>query len=125
MRLRAHGFTLIEMLVVLAILSVLLTISLPRYFRSQEVARERVLIENIRVTREAIDRFSADLGRYPESLAELSEKRYIREIPIDPILERNDAWQLIGPPSEKKGQVFDIKSTAPGFTSDGRAFSEL
>lgn len=121
----ARGFTLIEMLVVLAIISVLLTISVPRYFRTQEVAKERVLIENIRVTREAIDRFSADQGRYPESLIELAEKRYIRDVPIDPILERSDAWQVIGPPADKKGQVYDIKSTAPGHGVDGRAYSEL
>jgi general secretion pathway protein G len=122
---KRHGFTLIEMLIVLAILSVLLTLAVPHYFRSQDVAKERVLIENLRVVREAIDRFSADTGRYPDSLDELVEKRYVRDLPVDPILESNAAWRIVAPPGNKKGQVFDLKSTAPGANADGKAYSDL
>jgi general secretion pathway protein G len=122
---RNCGFTLIELLVVLAIIAVLLTLTVPRYYQHTDTARERVLIENLRTTRDAIDKFFGDQGRYPESLTELVEKRYLRSEPIDPILERNDAWQIVSPPGNEKGQVFDLHSAAPGNTHDGRPFSQL
>jgi general secretion pathway protein G len=120
-----RGFTLIELLVVLAIVATLLALSLPRYSQSVDVARERVLVENLRTTRGAIDKFYADTLRYPESLEELVERRYLRAIPIDPILESDREWRVVSPPSDKKGQVGDIKSSAPGQTLDGRSFSDL
>lgn len=120
-----RGFTLIELLVVLAIVAVLLTLSLPRYFQHAQVARERVLVENLHVTRDAIDKFYADRNRYPDSLDELIDKRYLKARPIDPILERDDAWLIDEPPQGKKGRVFDLHSTAPGTAVDGQPFSGL
>jgi general secretion pathway protein G len=120
-----NGFTLIELLVVLAIIAVLLTLTVPRYFQHTDAARERVLVENLRTTRDAIDKFFADQGRYPESLAELVEKHYLRNEPIDPILERSDTWQIESPPGDEKGQVFNLHSSAPGNAHDGRSFSEF
>lgn len=120
-----RGLTLIELLVVLAIVATLLALSLPRYSQSVDVARERVLVENLRTTRDAIDKFYADTLRYPESLEELVERRYLRAIPIDPVLESDREWRIVSPPSDKKGQVGDIKSSAPGQTIDGRFFRDL
>jgi general secretion pathway protein G len=119
------GFTLIELLVVLAIVATLLTLALPRYSQSVGVAQDRVLAENLRITREAIDKFYADTHRYPDSLDELVERRYLRSKPMDPILGKDDAWQIIAPPAEQKGQVADIKSTADGSTADGVAYGDL
>ena len=124
-RLPHRGFTLIELLVVLAIVATLLALSLPRYSQSVDVARERVLVENLRTTRDAIDKFYADTKRYPESLDELVERRYLRALPMDPIIESDKTWRILPPPTDKKGQVGDIKSTAPGQTLDGKAFAEL
>lgn len=120
-----RGFTLIELLVVLAIVATLLALAFPRYSQSVDVARERVLVENLRTTRDAIDKFYGDTKRYPESLDELVEKRYIRALPIDPVIDSDKAWRIIAPPSDKKGQVNDLKSTAPGQALDGRRFDEL
>lgn len=120
-----RGFTLIELLVVLAIVATLLALSLPRYSQSVDVARERVLVENLRTTRDAIDKFYADTKRYPESLDELVERRYLRALPMDPIIESDKTWRILPPPTDKKGQVGDIKSTAPGQTLDGKTFAEL
>lgn len=122
---RHHGFTLIELLVVLAIVATLITLAMPRYTQSTEVARDRVLVENLRITRDAIDKFYADTGRYPDSLAELVERRYLRQAPIDPVLEKADAWRTVPPAADKKGQVADIKSTAPGNTTDGKPYADL
>lgn len=122
---RGRGFTLIELLVVLAIVATLLALSMPRYAQSLDVAKEKVLVENLRTTRAAIDKFYADTTRYPESLDELVERRYIRALPIDPILDSDRAWSIVPPPTDRKGQVGDLRSTAEGQTVDGKPFSEL
>ena len=122
---KGTGFTLIEMLIVLAIIAVLLTISLPRYFHSIDVSKEKVLTENLQVTRDAIDKFYGDLGRYPDSLQELVDKHYLRTLPVDPITGSNSNWEIIAPDEQFPGKVYDIKSGAPGTTLDGRPYESL
>ena len=122
---RARGFTLIELLVVLAIVALLLTLALPRYVQSVDVAKEAVLVENLRATREAIDRFYADTNRYPESLEELAAKKYVRAAPYDPIVESSAQWSIVPPAGDAKGNVYDLKSTAQGITRNGKPFAEL
>lgn len=120
-----YGFTLIELLVVLAIVALLLTLAVPRYFQSIDASRETILVENLRITRETIDKFYGDTGRYPESLEELVDKKYLRAIPVDPITESTETW-IIEPPDENaKGNVYNVKSGAPGITRTGKPFSEL
>jgi general secretion pathway protein G len=122
---RSRGFTLIELLVVMAIIAALLAIAVPRYFHSVDRSKESVLRQNLRITRESIDRFYGDVGRYPETLEELVAKRYLRSLPFDPVAESYSAWLLVPPPeSTQPGGVYDLKSAAPGTASDGRAFSE-
>jgi len=119
------GFTLIELLVVLAIVALLLTLAVPRYFQSIDSSKETILIENLRIVRETIDKFYGDTGRYPESLEELVEKRYLRAMPIDPITESNSSWELLSPEASGTGNVYDIKSGATGIARDGRRYNEL
>lgn len=122
---RAHGFTLIELLVVLAILGLLLSLAAPKYVRSVDRAKEAVLAENLRTTRVAIDRFHADLGRYPASLEELVARRYLRALPVDPLLGSATAWRLVALPNEEgTGGVVDLKSRAPGIGSNGRPYAQ-
>jgi general secretion pathway protein G len=122
---RSSGFTLIELLVVLAIVALLLTLAVPRYFQSIESSKEAVLLENLRTTRESIDKFYADTGRYPESLNELVERKYLRALPVDPITESTTTWLVVPPDDADKGNVYSIKSGAAGQTRDGRAFGDL
>ena len=96
---RVHAFTLIELLVVMAVVALLLTLALPRYFQSIEVSKETVLVENLRVARDAIDKFYSDTGRYPDSLEELVEKKYLRGVPYDPIAESSERWVIAAPTS--------------------------
>jgi len=125
MQRRARGFTLIELLVVLAIVALMLSLALPRYFHSIEVSKERVLAENLRVARDAIDKFYGDTGRYPESLDELVERRYLRAAPFDPVTGSATSWTLVAPEPPAQGAVYDLHSGAPGATLDGHAFAQL
>jgi general secretion pathway protein G len=106
-----RGFTLIELLVVMAIIATLLTIAAPRYFSHLNRAREATLRQTLVVTRDAIDKFHADTGRYPNDLAELVSKRYLRALPIDPITESPETWVIVEPPNEAAG-VYDLHSGA-------------
>jgi general secretion pathway protein G len=125
LRPQRRGFTLIELLIVLSIIAVLLTLSVPRYFQSVDYSKETVLAENLRTTRDSIDKFLADNGRYPDSLDELVSKRYLRGLPMDPIVGNATSWKLTPPPTGYKGQVYDLHSSAPGNTRDGKLFSDL
>lgn len=118
-----RGFTLIELLVVLAILALLLTLAVPRYFRSIDHSKETVLRENLRITREMIDKFYGDQGRYPRTLDELVEKKYLRALPIDPVIDSDRGWVLIAP--EGGDGVYDLRSGAAGHTRDGRPYGAL
>ena len=122
---RNHGFTLIELLVVLAIIAMLLTLAVPRYFQSIDASKETVLTENLHATRIVIDHFYGDTGRYPSSLAELVEKKYLRALPYDPVAQSNTSWIVIAPEDPATGGVIDIKSGAPGQTHLGQLFSNL
>jgi general secretion pathway protein G len=123
---RRSGFTLIELIVVMAIIATLLTIALPRYFGSVDRSKEVTLRQSLNVMREAIDKFNADNGRYPEKLQDLVEKRYIRAIPVDPITESVETWVIVPVPGAMaQGTVYDVRSGAQGNTSDGKPFAEL
>ena len=110
---RRSGFTLIELMVVMAIIATLLSIVTPRYFAHLDRAREAALRETLTVVRDSIDKFHTDTGRYPAELDELVTKRYLRHLPVDPVSERTDTWVIVPPPNEVSG-VWDIKSGAGG-----------
>lgn len=120
-----RGFTLIELIVVMAIVALLASIVAPRYFRSVDRAREATLRTSLNVMRDAIDKYMADQGRYPGSLEELTQRRYLRAVPQDPVTGRDDTWVLLPPPDgalESTG-VADVRSGAAGQGSDGRPYA--
>lgn len=119
------GFTLIELLVVLAIVAMLLTIAVPRYFQSVENAKQTVLVDNLRQTREILDKYYADTGRYPDSLDDLVEKNYLKALPFDPVTGSASTWVIVVPKEGLKGKVFNVRSGAPGLDRFGRTFAEL
>src|SRR5213082_2220027 len=86
----ARGFTLIELLVVMLIIGTLLSIAVPRYFRTLAHARETVLRQDLAILRESIDKYYADRGEYPDTLVALADKRYVQSIPVDPFTKAAD-----------------------------------
>ena len=121
-----RAFTLIELLVVLAVIATLLTIALPRYFGSLDRSKEATLKQSLHVMRDAIDKFYADNGRYPDSIGDLVDKRYIRSLPVDPITDSTDTWDIVAPPEGAgKGSVYDVKSGATGKDHDGVEFASF
>lgn len=120
-----RGFTLIELLVVLAIIAVLLSIAAPRYFGGIDRSKEAVLKEDLFLMREAIDQYRADKGRYPATLQELVQGRYLRKVPTDPITETDSSWVTLAADGDPvSGSVFDVRSGAPGTARDGRPYAE-
>jgi general secretion pathway protein G len=119
---RARGFTLIELLVVMMIIGALLSIAVPRYFRSLDRARETVLRQDLAIMREALDKYSADLGHPPESLADLVEHKYIRALPVDPITKSSETWVMVQSDDANAPGILDVQSGAPGSAQDGTEF---
>ena len=115
---------MIELLVVLAIVALLLTIATPRFLGSVDVAKETVLIDNLKTVRATIDQFHGDTGRYPKDLDELVARKYLRTAPVDPFTESAATWRLISPEDGAEG-IMDIKSSAQGAARDGRALQDL
>lgn len=122
---RGRGFTLVELLVVMAAIGLLLAIVAPQYTEHVDRAREVALRQNLASLRDAIDKFHADRARYPSSLQELANERYLRQIPIDPVTDRIDSWVVLPPPGNASADsVFDVRSGAPGRGRDGRPYAE-
>jgi general secretion pathway protein G len=118
------GFTLIELLVCLSVIALLLTLVAPRYFPSVSRAEETVLKSNLALLRDALDKYHADSGQYPDSLEALVHKRYIRSIPLDPVTKSETTWQIVPPQEPAVGGVFDVRSGAAGTARDGSKFSD-
>lgn len=116
-----HGFTFVELMVVMATIALLLTIALPRYFATLDRAKETALRENLFVMREAIDFYYIDKGRYPRSLRVLVDERYLRSVPPDPLTEMSDSWLEIRQ-LEDPMQMYDVRSGAEGVGSNEIAY---
>lgn len=103
-----RGFTLIELLVVFSLLALLLTIAVPRYMNSSDAAKEAVRAQNLATLRDALDKYRADQGRYPQELAELVQKQYLRSMPLDPV-SGSTKWTVLTHQSASEPGVFDVK----------------
>ncbi|HVF46145.1 MAG TPA: type II secretion system protein [Pyrinomonadaceae bacterium] len=122
-----RGFSLLELMIAMFIMIILLSLAVPTYQRSVRHAREIVLKENLFQIRKAIDQYRADKGKLPQSVDDLASEKYLREKPIDPILERAEWNEIQGEDSssgEDEQGLVDVKSMAEGQDLEGVAYSE-
>jgi len=124
-----RGFTLVELLVVISLISILAAMGLVQYKNSILRTQESVLKTDLFRVRDAIDQYYADKGKYPASLDALVSDGYLRKIPEDPVTKSTDTWQTIpaeadpNNPSSEPG-IYDIKSGAQGTALDGTNYSD-
>ncbi len=122
---REGGFTLLEMMVVMTIIVTIVSIAVPFYTSALVRARESVLRSNLLTLRSVIDQFTYDKEAAPQSLEELVDEGYLRQVPIDPMTNSRETWQLIsetGPTGESG--VFDVRSGSDETSLSGAPYSE-
>jgi len=125
---RSAGFTLLELITVVAIIGILVGIALPNYKTAIIQSREAVLKEDLFRFRDVIDQYYADKGKYPASLDALVDEGYLRKIPADPITGSAD-WEVVmseqdpDNPSDTPG-VYDVKSASTSSSQSGTPYNE-
>ena len=118
------GWTLIELMVVIALIMILATMALVQYRNSVTSAKEATLKSQLFIMRESIDQYYADKGKYPDSLQTLVSESYLRSMPRDPFTTSSDTWQTV-PAEPESGSttaaagIFDVKSGSEGTGLDG------
>jgi type II secretion system protein G len=122
----SRGFTLIELIVVMAIVALLAGIAAPRYFNAVDRAKANSLRSSLAVMRDALDKYAADKGHYPDTLEQLVQDRYLRQVPEDPLTGNATSWVTQPPPAEAEmgGQVGDVHSGAAGRAPDGSQYAD-
>lgn len=125
---RQSGFTLIELMIVMAIIGILAVIAVPSYISAVRQAREAVLKEDLHVLRNAIDSYTADKQKAPQSLDDLVQEGYLKSIPEDPMTHSKDTWV-----TDSSDSYTSVDETDPGITdvhsgsndtgSDGQPYS--
>ncbi len=132
---KSSGFTLLELIIVIAIIGILATIAMPALRQVPRRANESVLKTNLRTMRDVIDQYHGDRGNYPPTLEELVTKGYLRKIPVDPMTKHNDTWILVyeeidpdAPPAEtEQGDgpgIIDVHSGSPVNSLDGTPYAD-
>ncbi len=127
-RKQGAGFTLVELMIVMAIIGVLAVVAIPSYIGAVRQAREAVLKEDLHVLRNAIDSFTADKQKAPQSLEDLIQDGYLKSIPVDPMTRSNTTWvtqssDALHSLDQTEPGIDDVHSGAQDQGSDGQPYS--
>ena len=123
------GFTLIELMIVMAIIAILVSIAVPIYNRAIIRAKESVLKNNLFTMRNMIDEYTYDKQKAPQTLQDLVSEGYLRQVPVDPMTGTADTWKTIMEDSadavnQTEPGIYDVKSGADGMSSEGTPYSD-
>ena len=126
---RELGYTLIEIMIVMAIISIIVSIAVPIYQKSLIRAKEAVLKNNLFTLRTVIDEYTYDKQKAPQQLDDLVKEGYLRQIPLDPIVGNNRAWKIImedagTSASQTEPGIFDVRSGSEKTSLEGTPYSE-
>ncbi len=125
---RLAGFTLIELMIVMAVVAVLVSVAVPMYQKSVIRARETVLRQNLFTLRTVIDEYTYDKAKAPQSLEDLVREGYLRQIPIDPMTGQAD-WEVVMEDSvtsvsQTEPGIFDVRSRSTARSLEGTPYNE-
>ena len=125
----AKGFTLIELMIVMTIISILLAVAVPIYNKSIKRAKETVLRNNLFTLRTMIDEYTVDKQHAPQALEDLVSDGYLRQVPVDPMTNNSQSWKIIMEDTPAGGDnqppgIFDVRSGAEGNGLDGTPYGD-
>jgi len=129
LKLVPRGFTLIELMIVMTIVTILVSIAVPLYQKSVLRAKESVLHQNLFTLRTVIDEYTYDKQKAPQMLEDLVSEGYLRQVPLDPITGSNRSWQIIMEDAltsvnQEEPGIFDVRSGSDKISLEGTAYSE-
>ena len=128
-RISRRAFTLIELMIVITVIGILLTIAVPQYRKALTRANESVLRSNLFTLRTMIDEYTYDKQKAPQTLQDLVEAGYLRQVPIDPMTKNNTSWRTImedalSSANQTEPGIFDVRSGAQGNGLDGTPYGD-
>ena len=123
------GFTIIELMVVMAIVLVILSVAVPLYNKTVIRARETVLHQNLATMRAVIDEYTYDKQKAPQNLEDIVREGYLRQVPMDPMAGNNTSWKIImeeaaASVSQAEPGIFDVRSSSEKISLEGTKYSE-
>lgn len=126
---RLAGFTMIELMIVMAIVVILVSIAVPVYQKSLLRAKESVLKNNLFTMRTVIDEYTYDKQKAPQTLQDLVTEGYLKDVPIDPMTASNTTWKIIMEDAtqsvnQTEPGIFDVRSGSDKMSLDGTPYSE-
>ena len=126
---RRGGFTLIELLIVMSIITILVSLAIPMYQRSIMRSKEAVLHSNLMTIRQVIDEYTYDKQKAPQSLQDLVQEGYLREVPKDPMTDSNSTWRIVMEDSvqsvdQTEPGIYDVHSGSDKTSLEGTPYSD-